>query len=499
MDTQDDTAAASEARAVAQPQQQQQHQQQQQLDGLQESPQAGERQQQLLQMAQQQQLGQLPQLGQQRQCQQDGRKPPPEQRREAGKRRPPHAYQAVMCDFGKSRKECSHGEVCLLARNALEYWLHPDKYRTILCGHGEACNRNICFFAHNQQELRTLSSRTAGSLLPGEKLLAADLAAETLQQLGLGAHPGPASRSIANSSASGPQLLYVPAAAAASGNAAVGYQHGLGAGSSGGGGLASAQQSVQAVRVAAPSAQQQVLLPVASGWDASQHVLVGQPPSANPSMPQIAYRPHVAAGVALQPPHARVVVVGQQRYAQAAPQQLLLHQHHQHQASYEQHHQAGEVGQQQLLVWQSPLEASGAAASGSAAAVGAGTSHAGGMALVQQQPMHAMMAAGPGWEDASGHYAGYVPCYALPVASAPAGSHMMVGAAGMQQQQQQQQHFTPAQLMHMQQQQVQHVNYEQHHQQQHLQFQQQQGQAEAQGCLCSYCCRLKLLRGLRKA
>jgi hypothetical protein len=25
------------------------------------------------------------------------------------------------------RKECSHGENCLLARNALEYWLHPDK------------------------------------------------------------------------------------------------------------------------------------------------------------------------------------------------------------------------------------------------------------------------------------------------------------------------------------------------------------------------------------
>jgi hypothetical protein len=25
------------------------------------------------------------------------------------------------------------------------------RYRTILCGHGEACNRNICFFAHNQQ------------------------------------------------------------------------------------------------------------------------------------------------------------------------------------------------------------------------------------------------------------------------------------------------------------------------------------------------------------
>eukprot|EP00775_Hariotina_reticulata_P013496 gene13496-13621_t len=67
---------------------------------------------------------------------------------------PPHVYRAVMCDFGKTRKECSHGESCLLAKNALEYWLHPDKYRTSLCGHGEACTRNICFFAHNDQELR---------------------------------------------------------------------------------------------------------------------------------------------------------------------------------------------------------------------------------------------------------------------------------------------------------------------------------------------------------
>lgn len=32
----------------------------------------------------------------------------------------------ASCCF-MQRKECSHGESCMLARNALEYWLHPDK------------------------------------------------------------------------------------------------------------------------------------------------------------------------------------------------------------------------------------------------------------------------------------------------------------------------------------------------------------------------------------
>lgn len=38
-------------------------------------------------------------------------------------------------------------------------WLR--RYRTTLCGQGEACNRNICFFAHNQQELRSPGSEPA--------------------------------------------------------------------------------------------------------------------------------------------------------------------------------------------------------------------------------------------------------------------------------------------------------------------------------------------------
>eukprot|EP00879_Flechtneria_rotunda_P009138 GHRR01009567.1.p1 GENE.GHRR01009567.1~~GHRR01009567.1.p1 ORF type:complete len:478 (+),score=198.61 GHRR01009567.1:469-1902(+) len=102
---------------------------------------------------------------------------------EAGRRRPPHIYRPVMCDFNKTRKECSHGEACLLARNALEYWLHPDKYRTIMCGHGEACKRNICFFAHNQQELRTPASRAGGLAgAPGD----VDVAAAALERLGIG-------------------------------------------------------------------------------------------------------------------------------------------------------------------------------------------------------------------------------------------------------------------------------------------------------------------------
>lgn len=50
------------------------------------------------------------------------------------------------------------------------------------CGHGEACNRNICFFAHNPSELRTPTSAAAV-----EESLVAELAAATgaFQQLHL--------------------------------------------------------------------------------------------------------------------------------------------------------------------------------------------------------------------------------------------------------------------------------------------------------------------------
>lgn len=49
---------------------------------------------------------------------------------------------------------CSLGYNCPFSHGVFESWLHPTKYRTLLCKDGGSCGRNICFFAHNQEELR---------------------------------------------------------------------------------------------------------------------------------------------------------------------------------------------------------------------------------------------------------------------------------------------------------------------------------------------------------
>jgi hypothetical protein len=279
------------------------------------------------------------------------------------------------------------------------------------------------------------------------------MAADALQQLTIAPHLG-----AAGSSTGAQQLMYMPAAAAAAGSGVAGFQHGMGAGSSSGGSLAGAAQPV--MRVATPSGQQQVLMPVAVGQEDAQQVPVGLLPSGTPSMQQLAYHSQGPAGAtALNPPG--LVVVEQQQYAQAiaGPQQMLLHPQHrqrvQQQGPYEQLHQADDMWQQQqqVMMWQSPLQAGAAGA----AAAPAGPNNTGGMVLLPQQPMPGMMAAVPAWGEADGQ----MPYYALPMASMTAAGHpMMLGAAGMQQQQP-----TPAQMMQLQQQHAQHMYYEQQQQQ----------------------------------
>jgi hypothetical protein len=44
--------------------------------------------------------------------------------------------------------------MCHHSHNLHEVWLHPLRYRTILCTRGTICFRNICFFAHSIEELR---------------------------------------------------------------------------------------------------------------------------------------------------------------------------------------------------------------------------------------------------------------------------------------------------------------------------------------------------------
>ena len=49
---------------------------------------------------------------------------------------------------------CANGDACGYSHNVFEAWLHPQKYRTQLCKKGLLCDRDVCFFAHTEAELR---------------------------------------------------------------------------------------------------------------------------------------------------------------------------------------------------------------------------------------------------------------------------------------------------------------------------------------------------------
>ncbi|GBF90069.1 hypothetical protein Rsub_02777 [Raphidocelis subcapitata] len=73
-------------------------------------------------------------------------------------------YRAVACAYAKRRLPCPDGDACLSAHSLYEYWLHPDRFRTEICQHGQSCKRAVCFFAHSLPELRP----TAPGLPPAE-------------------------------------------------------------------------------------------------------------------------------------------------------------------------------------------------------------------------------------------------------------------------------------------------------------------------------------------
>lgn len=54
--------------------------------------------------------------------------------------------------------ECPLGRSCPHSHNAFESWLHPQKYRTLLCKDGDRCNKFVCFFAHGPDQLRLPSN-----------------------------------------------------------------------------------------------------------------------------------------------------------------------------------------------------------------------------------------------------------------------------------------------------------------------------------------------------
>ncbi|XP_051144859.1 zinc finger CCCH domain-containing protein 30-like [Andrographis paniculata] len=88
---------------------------------------------------------------------------------ENARRRDPrkYHYSCVPCpDFRKGT--CRRGDMCEYAHGVFECWLHPAQYRTRLCKDGTSCARQVCFFAHTQQELRPLFVST-GSGVPSPR------------------------------------------------------------------------------------------------------------------------------------------------------------------------------------------------------------------------------------------------------------------------------------------------------------------------------------------
>lgn len=76
---------------------------------------------------------------------------------EKARRRDPRKYHysgAACPDFRKGG--CKRGDACEYAHGVFECWLHPARYRTQPCKDGTACRRRVCFFAHTQDQLRSM-------------------------------------------------------------------------------------------------------------------------------------------------------------------------------------------------------------------------------------------------------------------------------------------------------------------------------------------------------
>eukprot|EP00775_Hariotina_reticulata_P001297 gene1297-1638_t len=66
-----------------------------------------------------------------------------------------HSYDCEICPEVAKGQECKLGSTCPHSHNVFEAWLHPQRYRTMLCKDKDKCNRSVCFFAHGPHQLRT--------------------------------------------------------------------------------------------------------------------------------------------------------------------------------------------------------------------------------------------------------------------------------------------------------------------------------------------------------
>jgi uncharacterized paraquat-inducible protein A len=104
------------------------------------------------------------------------------------------------------------GSSCPNSHNVFESFLHPQKYRTMMCKDRDKCSRPVCFFAHSPDEVRSCakcltSLQQLGSRTEVEQLAAAAAAGRCLllptgTSVGVNARPGYTVSSSRSASAS---------------------------------------------------------------------------------------------------------------------------------------------------------------------------------------------------------------------------------------------------------------------------------------------------------
>ncbi|CAG9466430.1 unnamed protein product [Pedinophyceae sp. YPF-701] len=80
-------------------------------------------------------------------------------------------YRGWACPEFRRAGSCPRGDACPLAHGVFECWLHPSRYRTMKCVDGAACTRKICFFAHNESELRVVPPEDPARIMELQTLL----------------------------------------------------------------------------------------------------------------------------------------------------------------------------------------------------------------------------------------------------------------------------------------------------------------------------------------
>eukprot|EP00775_Hariotina_reticulata_P014329 gene14329-55_t len=55
-------------------------------------------------------------------------------------------YEPVVCHDMQTAGKCPRGDDCSMTHSVWEFWLHPMKYRTIMCRDGSGCNRKVLVF-----------------------------------------------------------------------------------------------------------------------------------------------------------------------------------------------------------------------------------------------------------------------------------------------------------------------------------------------------------------